>query len=206
MTTLDELARKHQTDKSSTDHNFTEFYEKTLSHLIGKESTVIEFGIKRGSSLRMWEDWLPQSKVVGVDITDRKMDLPPRRAIVEIADLRSKAAIRRICEKHGPFDLAVDDSAHTDEVAQNIVDVLWPEWIKPGGWLVIEDINSGYKRNLKPEQQHGFIHWAKEFVLSVNHHGNLCKCGPRFWDRSSEFDKAIAQIVYVPGIMAMQRR
>jgi hypothetical protein len=206
MTTLDELAKLHETDKASHYHNYTPFYEQILTPLKERPSSLIEFGVKRGSSLRMWEDWLPLAEVVGVDMVPRKMDLPPKRSKVVNADLRDAARLQLICEQFGPFDVAIDDSAHTVDVAQNIVSVLWPNFIKPGGWLVIEDINSGYKRNLRTDQQHDFIGWAKNFVLAVNHHGNLCKCGPNFWERSTEFDKAIKQIVFVPGIMAMQRR
>lgn len=204
--TIDQLAIEFGTDKSSLAHDYCTFYEELFGHLRDKECSILEFGIKTGASLRMWEEAFPKADVIGIDITLKKMVTPPIRAKTLALDLGSPTAIKWICSKYGPFDVAIDDSAHTTEIVHRIIEGVWPNAIKPGGWLVIEDVNSGYKRDLRPEQQHDLIGYCSTMVRAVNHHGNLCKCGPKFWDRSSEFDKAIERIVYVPGLMAMRRR
>ena len=49
--TLDELAIKYKTDKSSLLHNYTEKYDRHFSHLREKDIKVLEIGIQDGFSL-----------------------------------------------------------------------------------------------------------------------------------------------------------
>lgn len=206
MKTIDDYAKQFRTDKASWGHNFTEFYSDLFDGLRSKPVTILEFGIKFGSSICMWEEAFPLAKVVGVDKNLPKMRLKPKRASLVSADLSSREEIASICKQHGPFDIVIEDSAHTAEVTRNVVETLWPQWIKPGGWLVIEDINSGYKDIPAEHQRDDQISYCESLVRAVCHHGKLTRCGPNYWSGSSEFDKAIKQIIYRPGIMAMERR
>ena len=110
----------------------------------------------------------------------------------------SSDLIQKFALLHGPFDVVIDDSAHTDDIAQNIADAVWPLFVKPGGWFIVEDINSNYE-NVRSQGQ--FVHWARDWVLEQNEHGKLIKAAPQFRHPSNE----IAQIIYVPGLMAVQR-
>lgn len=76
--TLDELAIQFNTDKSSLDHQYTQFYQKHLGHL--PLNKLIEFGIysmglpsdydKSGASLKMWYEYFPHAQILGVDLHD----------------------------------------------------------------------------------------------------------------------------------------
>ena len=60
MIPLDEIALRHGTDKSSAIHGYAEFYDRILGHLRDAPCSILEFGILRGQSLRMWEDGFPK--------------------------------------------------------------------------------------------------------------------------------------------------
>lgn len=211
LNTLDDYAVHFKTDKASWGHDFAAFYEDLLAGLrTDTKVKIIEFGVKFGSSLRMWEEGFPKATIIGVDNNWRiRESVRPKRAILETVDLADRSAIEALCEKHGPFDIAVDDSAHRSHITRNIVETVFPKWMKPGCWLFVEDTNSGYKNVVKPgvsKEVHDQMDYCMGLVRNVNHSGLLTRCGPRFWGDSSEFDKAIKQIIYRPGIMAMQRR
>ena len=211
MKSIDELAILHRTDKASHSHNFTEFYEDLLGHRRSEAGLcIMELGVKFGSSLRMWEDAFPTAKVVGVDNNWRiRESVRPRRSVLETCDLSDRSSLLKIAQRHGPFDLVVDDSAHTSTVTRNIIETLWPDWIKPGGVLVIEDINSGFKTDRatgQPTEAHDQIDYCASLVKNVCHSGKLGRCGPTWFELSSKFDIAIKEIIYRPGIMGMVRR
>lgn len=202
MNKIEHYASMYRTDKRAMDHNFTEFYEDLLGHLRQKPIKLLEFGVKFGSSILMWEASFPNADIYCVDNAPR-WRLHPLRAKFELLDLMNRDAILAYCKANGPWDVVVDDSAHTSTVTRNIIETLWPDYIRPGGHLIIEDINSGFKHGAEPHDQ---IDYCQTLVRNVCHSGQLTRCGPSYWERSSEFDKAIKQIIYRPGIMAMERR
>lgn len=77
--TIDELAKKHKTDKSSLDHNYTEFYQKYFDTYVKEPKKILELGIyttgvvnieNSGASLKTWSDFYKNSMIIGLDITD----------------------------------------------------------------------------------------------------------------------------------------
>ena len=208
MKSIEHYANLHRTDKRARDHNFAEFYEDKLRSLRDKPIKLLEFGVKFGSSTRMWEEAFPKAQCYAVDNAPRWRVMPQKTRFANV-DLRDARQLQDFCQKHGPWDVVVDDSAHTSEVTRNIITTLWPTYIRSGGWLIVEDINSGYKTSRdpsKPIELHDHIDYCMSLVRNVCHSGKLSRCGPQFWELSSEFDKAIFELVYRPGIMGMQRR
>jgi hypothetical protein len=65
MATLDELAIKYGSDKSSLDHNYMSFYEK---HLPKDPKRILEIGVHKGSSLAMWSKFFPDAIIHGLDL------------------------------------------------------------------------------------------------------------------------------------------
>ena len=78
--TIDELAIKHNTDKSSLDHQYTQFYQKYFNSYINEPKKILELGIyttsnppsleKSGASLKTWAEYYPNSMVYGLDLID----------------------------------------------------------------------------------------------------------------------------------------
>jgi len=65
MLSLDELAIKYGTDKSSLKHNYTAFYEK---HLPKDPRRILEIGVNEGVSLGMWAEYFPNTEIHGLDL------------------------------------------------------------------------------------------------------------------------------------------
>lgn len=65
MPTLDELAIKYNSDKSSLGHNYMPFYERILPE---NPASILEIGILKGNSMRVWKEYFPDSKLFGLDL------------------------------------------------------------------------------------------------------------------------------------------
>jgi len=64
--TLQQLADKYGSDKSGTNgHGYIQYYEK---HLPAECDSLLEIGILRGGSMRMWKEYLPNTRLYGADL------------------------------------------------------------------------------------------------------------------------------------------
>lgn len=77
---IDELAIKHNTDKSSLDHQYTQHYQKYFDKYIKSPNKILELGIYSttavpqidtcGASLRTWSEYYPNATIYGLDLVD----------------------------------------------------------------------------------------------------------------------------------------
>jgi demethylmacrocin O-methyltransferase len=150
---LDLLALVYGTDKSSAFHGYTEQYAHHLSARRRSVRSVLEIGIggvtsgsgyetpAGGQSLRMWRAYFPNAHIVGIDI-ERKAVAGPRIS-VEQGSQDDPTFLREVAERHGPFDLVIDDGSHIGRHVQASFEVLF-ERLKAGGLYVIEDLGTSY--------------------------------------------------------------
>lgn len=130
MPTLIDLAAEFPTDKLG--HGYLPHYEGHLGHLRHKPISLIEIGIQRGGSLRMWAEFFWQARVVGVDIDPACREAAGGHIEVVIGDIKGYVPDRE-------FDVVIDDGSHQPEDVIAAFELLWPR-LRPGGWYVIEDL------------------------------------------------------------------
>lgn len=144
--TLDELAIKYGTDKSSLSHNYTPLYERYLPH--HSKGSLLELGWgghedpdKGGESARMWRDYYPSWTVQVIDNEPKNFsDIGIRLAQGDQADQRFTDGI---AVTSGPWDVIIDDASHLSSLTIASFKNLWPH-LKPGGLYVVEDTHSSY--------------------------------------------------------------
>ena len=151
--TLDALALKYGTDKSSEWHRYAESYEKLLSPLRSTPvKAVVEIGVCRKwdgnlhicPSLAMWSEWFgPQAAVVGLDKCDFGInDGSVMTLVCDQGNKENLACARYAIQKVHPqgVDLIVDDGSHEAMHQQMTMKALWPT-LRVGGCYIIEDLN-----------------------------------------------------------------
>ncbi len=137
VTRLSEILTANGSDKC-TDHSFYYVYDGFLSHFKQDEPLdILEAGVKYGASLSSWKEYFPNSRVTGVDIVDQRIGRHKRDDVEFI-----KCGIKDY-KPDRKFDIIVEDGNHSN------YDALWAgthlvEYLKPGGLLVIEDIQEGF--------------------------------------------------------------
>ena len=146
--TLTELAQKHQTDKWGK-HSYTPNYERHLAHLRDAEFTLLEIGIggyqrdgEGGASLRMWEEFFPRARIVGLDIEDKSF-VDGGRIRTYRGSQTDHAMLRRIVDDAGEIRVVVDDGSHRSEHIRDTFHFLFP-LLAMDGIYAIEDTQTSY--------------------------------------------------------------
>jgi cephalosporin hydroxylase len=138
-TYLCDLATKYGTDKGPSGWNYTPFYWDLLKpeqHLI---HTVLEVGIYKGASLRMWRDFFYDADIYGVDnSTEHMFPHDDDRIRCYLADAYDFATMQDIMRQVGPVDLFIDDAIHTYATQVALLKMMWPH-IAAGGIYCIEE-------------------------------------------------------------------
>ena len=141
--TLQAIGEQTGTDKATKYHNYCNKYEFFLRDLRDRAFTMIELGVFRGASVRMWREFFPRARIIGVD-RDEKC----RSSVRE--DERTALLIRDVCTEGTLAELRacrptliVDDASH-----------IWSEQIRAlfglydsltdGGIYLLEDLNTSF--------------------------------------------------------------
>lgn len=92
-----------------------------------------------GASLRAFRDYLPAAQIFGADI-DRRVLFEEERIRTFFVDQTSQKSVDHLASQlPGGLDLVIDDGLHSPDANMNVVS-LAREVLRPGGWVVVEDI------------------------------------------------------------------
>jgi SAM-dependent methyltransferase len=143
---------EHGSDKANS-HNYQYVYGPILGDRdaigavleigLGTNNTDVVSNMGRsgrpGASLRAFRDFLPNARIYGADVDRRILFEEPRiqTFFVDQTDPRSFDELgKRI---YGDLDLVIDDGLHSPHANIAVLSFALPR-LKPGGWLIIEDI------------------------------------------------------------------
>ncbi len=140
MLSLLELGKEADSDKGR--HDYLVSYESRFRSFRAKAVSLLEIGIMRGGSLRLWRDYFQQGLIYGLDACEECLFLEDRITTF-LGRQENPSILNKIVKQSGPLDIIIDDGGHcgTQHVAS--FEVLWPH-VKPGGWYCIEDAMSLY--------------------------------------------------------------
>ena len=117
-------------------HSYIEIYDKYMEK---KDSiSILEIGVQKGHSIRMWQDYFQNSKVYGIDVTLANV-IFDQLENVYVCDGTDEDAINATLGDL-KLDYVVDDGSHLIEHQIKSFDIIWPR-IKTGGRYFIEDVN-----------------------------------------------------------------
>jgi hypothetical protein len=136
--TLDEIAIKHGTDKSSRCHNYTVLYEQMFGAAREEPLKILEIGVAEGASLRMWCDFFPNAEIHGIDVNPDCKVFADNRITIHIGKQGDKDFLDSIGID---FDIVIDDGSH--QVSDQIFTFkcLWPNTKMV---YIVEDVYSSY--------------------------------------------------------------
>tara|TARA_R110001606_G_scaffold389515_1_gene555687 strand:- start:1580 stop:2128 length:549 start_codon:yes stop_codon:yes gene_type:complete len=149
MSMLQEVYKKYKVDSDSgggdkgTVHDYIGIY----SDYIDKNNceSLLEIGVHKGHSIKMWEEYLPESKIVGVDIDLSQSQFSFDRARLIECDAAGEDLLNLI--KGETFDVIIDDGSHKLHHQIKSFELLFPV-LNKGGLYFIEDIISGNNEEL----------------------------------------------------------
>jgi hypothetical protein len=138
------IAAEFGTDKGS--HTYMVHYERFLGPKASDPINLLEIGIDRGNSLRMWLKLFPNGRIHGLDYRPLESMGWIRcsewqgweRLNVYLRRFQQDPAIAKMF-KPNSLDVIIDDGGHWRNLQRDSVEILWP-CLKVGGYYFIEDI------------------------------------------------------------------
>jgi hypothetical protein len=138
---LDVIGALEGSDKSSSyslGWDYLRHYESVFAEFRNQKFNLLEIGVGRGPSLRMWKWFFPNADITGIDIKEGCVRHAGERINVEIGSQIDPDFLDRICQR-APPTIIVDDGSHQHEHIIFSFRHLLPK-LMPGGMYVIEDI------------------------------------------------------------------
>jgi hypothetical protein len=122
-------------------------YDREFAALVDRPIVMLEIGVLRGASLKLWSDYFPSGRIVGVDLNplDAGYVLPERTTFAQ-GDQTDLAFLDRVAAEHAPdgFDIVLDDASHLGRESRTTFEHLFEHHLRPGGTYLLEDWQTGY--------------------------------------------------------------
>ena len=171
--------------------HYLDLYAALLGPLRDVELDVLEVGVSSGASLRLWREFLPRARLVGLELAAMPAVLAPQVAAGEIRFVQgdqSDPAGWAAClaqARTGRFHVIVDDASHVGHLSRATFEGLFNDGLHEGGLYVLEDYGTGYMPGFpdgqpfaapprSPEQRefpshhHGMVGWLKQLVDEIH--------------------------------------
>lgn len=173
MRTLDEIAIECGTDKSSKGHNYCQYYDMFFSNMREWPNNLLEIGIDKGDSIKMWQEYFPITAIHGIDIRGDYEYLYDGRTLTHIVDQSNKGELILFAEQYpNYFNIVIDDGSHQSADMVLTFETLFP-YLRSGGYYIIEDLLCNYDERWRAIGEFGIIDRIKNMVDEVNMDGAI---------------------------------
>lgn len=147
-------------------------YESALAEFRTRPIKMLEIGVFRGGSLRMWRKYLhPDSVIVGIDIdpNTKQYDNPAQGMHVRIGGQQDIPFLQSVVKEFGTFDVILDDGSHMTSHMVDTFRYLFPNALADGGVYIVEDIHSNYWRSFR-DTPTTFFDFTKQLIDAMHAH------------------------------------
>jgi cephalosporin hydroxylase len=124
-------------------------YERLFAPMRKQPLRLLELGVRFGASMCLWRDYFPSAMIVGLDLASKSKDFPDDERVRFVQGSQDNPASLDRCAftAGGPFDIIVDDASHIGRLTAASFSYLFPRYLKPGGFYVIEDICTAFLKD-----------------------------------------------------------
>ena len=144
--------------------HYFDIYQRYLERYRGTGVRVLEIGVYRGGGLDLLRGYLGEdATLVGLDVDPVAAEVASVRHHVELGDQTDERVLRHVVDKHGPFDVVIDDGGHTMEQQIASASILIP-LMPAGSTYIVEDTHTSYwpGHGGGLRQPGTFVEWTKD--------------------------------------------
>lgn len=151
--------------------HYFEIYDRHLSKYRGKEVTIMEIGVNKGGSLKLWKNYFGRkAKIIGIDIMPECKLYEEEQIEIYIGNQENRGFWRDMKEKIPKVDILIDDGGHY--MKQQIVtfEEMFPH-VEDDGIYICEDMGTSYevkKYKSGYKAPNTMIEYSKNFVDYIN--------------------------------------
>jgi hypothetical protein len=123
-------------------HHYFAIYERFLAPHRDRPVSLLEIGVYRGGSLRMWRRYLGDAaRIYGLDIDGAAAQHAKPGTEVFIGDQADRQFLRDLKARIGPLDIVIDDGGHTAAQQITAFEELYPSTRQ---LYIVEDTHTSY--------------------------------------------------------------
>ena len=151
--------------------HYFDIYEDNFSKFKKKKITILEIGIAKGGSLRMWKNYFSSdSTIVGIDINPECKKFEKDNIKTYIGNQTDVNFLSSVIKEIGKPDIIIDDGGHTSNQQIISFNYLYGHLNDKGIYLV-EDTHASYHSDFQ-DRQYGFT--FMDYAKSLADKLNLC--------------------------------
>jgi hypothetical protein len=120
-------------DTDKIQHHYLELYDPILSCWTDKDIKLLEIGIHKGGSLKLWRDYFPHGRIIGIDLKLPRGFVPGERIQVFEGSQADTRFLSEVAVKTAPegFDIIIDDASHIGKIKRTTFQNLFYHHLKP---------------------------------------------------------------------------
>ncbi len=123
-------------------HHYLPIYEALFRKFVGTPVKVLEIGVLRGGSLKLWKEYFgADAQIYGIDIDPAAKQYETEGIKIFIGDQGDPDFLTNVLTEVGGFDIVIDDGAHTNFMVMSSLEALYP---KTQHLYVVEDTHALY--------------------------------------------------------------
>jgi hypothetical protein len=177
---------------------------------------MLEIGVQSGGSLEMWKDYFGDKlELHGLDVNPlcKGFENKALDTYIHIGSQHNATFLRDLMEKHGPFDIILDDGSHQSLHILTAFQVLYPTAVKKDGVYLVEDLMTNYWNNKEfnegVKSDNTFMHYSKHLLNMLNAYNSVAH--PTFNPNGAQgrppntFTRSTLSMSYYDGMLVFER-
>ena len=194
------IAKKYSTIKNNLDYMI--IYENYFKSIRNQKLNILEIGVDKGESLKLWREYFPLANICAIDLVDRNISINNTK--IFIGDQSDHNFLRSITDKYKFFDIIIDDGSHKSKHIISSFNFLF-SYLNNNGFYVVEDLQTSYQpryggSRFNLNKSNTSMNFLKRLADSINfeHHD-------RPFYSKSQFDGLIKSVFFHQNIVFVKK-
>ena len=187
--------------------NYGDIYDKHFAPYRDQQINILEIGVLKGGSIRIWEKYFPRANIFGIDIVEECKQYESDRTKIFIGDQSDVSFLRNVKAKIPRVDILIDDGSHRAKDQKATFEEMYYHVRKPGVYL-IEDIEQNYWKNKDKDSPDNFMTHMKNKIDEMNirrsMHGKISYSYP-FKDTEVRFTNSTNSITFYDNVIVLEK-
>ena len=208
MKTFQQLFDEHTGESILKWSNYGPIYDRHFADYRELPINILEIGVLKGGSMRLWEKYFPKANIYGIDIDEECQQYESNRTKIFIGDQGDVSFLRNVKAKIPRIDIIIDDGSHRAKDQKITFEEMYYHLKIPGVYL-IEDIEQNYWKNKDLNSPDNFMTHMKNKIDDLNvrntMHGKIAQSYP-FKDTEVRFVNSTNNISFYDNVVVLEKK
>jgi len=208
MKTFQQLFDEHTGESILKWSNYGPIYDRHFADFRDQSINILEIGVLKGGSMRLWEKYFPNANIYGIDIDEECKQYESDRTKIFIGDQGDVSFLRNVKAKIPRIDIIIDDGSHRAKDQKITFEEMYYHLRMPGVYL-IEDIEMNYWKNKDLNSPDNFMTHMKNKIDDINVRktmpGKIAQSYP-FKDTEVRFVNSTNNISFYDNVVVLEKK